>query len=275
MAQGMDEKALKRQKYGIPTYSLAEELLNSISHGIGAGLGIAALVLCIVKSAHAGDGYKLASSIVFGLTTTLLYLMSCLYHALKVNRAKKVFRVFDHCTIFLLIAGTYTPYTLVTLRGPAGWVMFGIVWAVAITGVVLNAVNLKKFAKISVVCYVALGWVILLATKTLVANLAYPGLVLLVAGGVGVFGVVLLIVSTAMGDVAQGLTWGLITLGVAGVLALMSIPTFGVQARKWRVLSDALQAHPELIPYLQDARARFPHSAPFPFSAPTDQVIIP
>ena len=147
MAQGMDEKALKRQKYGIPTYSLAEELLNSISHGIGAGLGIAALVLCIVKSAHAGDGYKLASSIVFGLTTTLLYLMSCLYHALKVNRAKKVFRVFDHCTIFLLIAGTYTPYTLVTLRGPAGWVMFGIVWAVAITGVVLNAVNLKKFAK--------------------------------------------------------------------------------------------------------------------------------
>ena len=150
MAQGMDEKALKRQKYGIPTYSLAEELLNSISHGIGAGLGIAALVLCIVKSAHAGDGYKLASSIVFGLTTTLLYLMSCLYHALKVNRAKKVFRVFDHCTIFLLIAGTYTPYTLVTLRGPAGWVMFGIVWAVAITGVVLNAVNLKKFAKISV-----------------------------------------------------------------------------------------------------------------------------
>ena len=172
MAQGMDEKALKRQKYGIPTYSLAEELLNSISHGIGAGLGIAALVLCIVKSAHAGDGYKLASSIVFGLTTTLLYLMSCLYHALKVNRAKKVFRVFDHCTIFLLIAGTYTPYTLVTLRGPAGWVMFGIVWAVAITGVVLNAVNLKKFAKISVVCYVALGWVILLATKTLEANLA-------------------------------------------------------------------------------------------------------
>ena len=153
MAQGMDEKALKRQKYGIPTYSLAEELLNSISHGIGAGLGIAALVLCIVKSAHAGDGYKLASSIVFGLTTTLLYLMSCLYHALKVNRAKKVFRVY----------GVYVP---------------------AISRKIVQWSNLKKFAKISVVCYVALGWVILLATKTLVANLAYPGLVLLVAGGV-------------------------------------------------------------------------------------------
>lgn len=174
----------KRQLLGIPSYTLAEELLNSISHGIGAGLGIAALVLCIVKSAIAGDGFKLASSIVFGLTTTMLYLMSCLYHALKINRAKKVFRIFDHCTIFLLIAGTYTPYTLVTLRGAIGWVLFGVVWAVAITGIVLNAVNLRKFAKISVICYVLLGWIILLASKTLVENLARPGLMLLVGGGI-------------------------------------------------------------------------------------------
>lgn len=184
MSEKLREKERKRKLLGIPSYTLAEELLNSISHGIGAGLGIAALVLCIVKSAIAGDGFKLASSIVFGLTTTLLYLMSCLYHALKVNRAKKVFRVFDHCTIFLLIAGTYTPYTLVTLRGATGWVLFGLVWGVAITGIVLNAVNLKKFAKISVICYVLLGWVILLASKTLVANLAHPGLMLLIAGGV-------------------------------------------------------------------------------------------
>lgn len=184
----MNEKQIakeqKRQLLGIPSYTLAEELLNSISHGIGAGLGIAALVLCIVKSAIAGDGFKLASSIVFGLTTTMLYLMSCLYHALKINRAKKVFRIFDHCTIFLLIAGTYTPYTLVTLRGATGWVLFGVVWAVAITGIVLNAVNLRKFAKISVICYVLLGWIILLASKTLVENLARPGLMLLVGGGI-------------------------------------------------------------------------------------------
>lgn len=184
MTEKQMEKERKRQLLGIPSYTLAEELLNSISHGIGAGLGIAALVLCIVKSAIAGDGFKLASSIVFGLTTTMLYLMSCLYHALKINRAKKVFRVFDHCTIFLLIAGTYTPYTLVTLRGAAGWVLFGVVWAVAITGIVLNAVNLRKFAKISVICYVLLGWIILLASKTLVNNLAPPGLMLLIAGGI-------------------------------------------------------------------------------------------
>lgn len=184
MTEKQIAKEQKRQLLGIPSYTLAEELLNSISHGIGAGLGIAALVLCIVKSAIAGDGFKLASSIVFGLTTTMLYLMSCLYHALKINRAKKVFRIFDHCTIFLLIAGTYTPYTLVTLRGATGWVLFGVVWAVAITGIVLNAVNLRKFAKISVICYVLLGWIILLASKTLVENLARPGLMLLVGGGI-------------------------------------------------------------------------------------------
>lgn len=90
----------RKRRVAIPTYSLAEELISSISHGIGALLGIAALVLCIVKSCNPFDGFKLASSIVFGVTTVILYLMSCLYHALKVNRAKRVFRVFDHCTIF-------------------------------------------------------------------------------------------------------------------------------------------------------------------------------
>ena len=165
-------------------YTLGEELVNSISHGIGAGLGVAALVLCIVKSCSPLDGYKLASSIVFGITTTLLYLMSCLYHALKVNRAKHVFRVIDHCTIFLLIAGTYTPYTLNTLRGLTGWLLFGIVWGVGIVGVVLNAVSLKRFAKLSVACYIALGWVVLFASRQLVSSLAANGLWLLLAGGI-------------------------------------------------------------------------------------------
>ena len=174
----------KQHRITIPRYTLGEELTNSISHGIGAGLGIAALVLCIVKSAIAHDGYKLASSIVFGIMVTLLYLMSCLYHAFKVNKAKRVFRVMDHCTIFLLIAGTYTPFTLVTLRGPIGWTLFGIVWGVAILGVVLNAVNLKKFAKLSVLCYLGMGWVILFAFRRLASSLAPVGLYLLIAGGV-------------------------------------------------------------------------------------------
>ena len=178
------EKNTKPHRIAIPRYTLGEELINSISHGVGAGLGITALVLCIVKSCSPLDGYKLASSIVFGLTTTLLYLMSCLYHALKVNRAKRVFRVIDHCTIFLLIAGTYTPYTLNTLRGVTGWVLFGIVWGVGILGIVLNAVSLKKFAKLSVACYIALGWVVIFASKELIASLDRGGLWLLLAGGI-------------------------------------------------------------------------------------------
>ena len=178
------EKNTKPHRIAIPRYTLGEELINSISHGVGAGLGITALVLCIVKSCSPLDGYKLASSIVFGLTTTLLYLMSCLYHALKVNRAKRVFRVIDHCTIFLLIAGTYTPYTLNTLRGVTGWVLFGIVWGVGILGIALNAVSLKKYAKLSVACYIALGWVVIFASKELIASLDRGGLWLLLAGGI-------------------------------------------------------------------------------------------
>lgn len=178
------DKAIKSRRIAPAKYTLSEELINSISHGIGAGLGIAALVLCIVKSCNPLDGYKLASSIVFGITTTLLYLMSCLYHALKVNRAKHVFRVIDHCTIFLLIAGTYTPYTLITLRGLTGWLLFGIVWGVGILGIVLNAVSLKRFAKMSVACYIALGWVVIFASKQLVASLDPNGFWLLLAGGI-------------------------------------------------------------------------------------------
>ena len=178
------ETQSKPHRIAIPKYTLGEELMNSISHGIGAGLGIAALVLCIVKSCTPLDGYKLASSIVFGLTTTMLYLMSCLYHGLKVNRAKRVFRVIDHCTIFLLIAGTYTPYTLITLRGLTGWLLFGVVWGVGILGIVLNAVSLKRFAKLYVACYIALGWVVLFASKQLIESLDSVGLWLLLAGGI-------------------------------------------------------------------------------------------
>lgn len=174
----------KPHRITIPKYTLGEELMNSITHGVGAVFGIAALVVCIVKSCIPLDGYKLASSIVFGLTTTLLYLMSCLYHALKVNKAKRVFRVIDHCTIFLLIAGTYTPYTLNTLRGLTGWVLFGVVWGVGILGIVLNAVNLKRFAKLSVACYIILGWVVLFASKKLISSLHPTGLWLLLGGGI-------------------------------------------------------------------------------------------
>ena len=174
----------KQHRITIPKYTLGEELINAISHGVGALCGIAALVLCIVKSCNPLDGFKLASSIVFGLSVTLLYLMSCLYHALKVNKAKRVFRVIDHCTIFLLIAGTYTPFTIVSLRDTSGWWIFGIIWAMAVLGVVLNAVSLKKFAKLSVACYLIMGWMIVFSFNTLVEALAPAAITLLISGGV-------------------------------------------------------------------------------------------
>lgn len=179
----------QHHRIAIPTYSLAEELINSISHGVGALLGIAGLVLCIVKSALSpvDVGWKVVSSCIFGFTVILLYLMSCLYHALKVNRAKRVFRVFDHCTIFLLIAGTYTPYTLVSIRAVSpwlGWTVFGVIWAMAILGIVLNAVNLKRYAKISVACYLIMGWMVVLAYRTMTQAIPHGGIVLLLWGGV-------------------------------------------------------------------------------------------
>ena len=174
----------KPHRISIPKYSLSEELLNAISHGLGALFGIVGTVLCIVKAANTGEPWRIVSGSIFGVTVLLLYLMSCLYHALKVNMAKRVFRVIDHCTIFLLIAGTYTPFTLVTLRGTVGWVLFGIVWGMAVLGITLNAVNLKKFSKISVACYLVMGWAIVAAFQPLAEALAPQGVSLLIWGGI-------------------------------------------------------------------------------------------
>ena len=174
----------KPHRISIPKYSLSEELLNAISHGLGALFGIVGTVLCIVKAANTGDPWRIVSGSIFGVTVLMLYLMSCLYHALKVNMAKRVFRVIDHCTIFLLIAGTYTPFTLVTLRGTIGWVLFGIVWGMAVLGITLNAVNLKKFSKISVACYLVMGWAIIAAFQPLAEALAPQGVSLLIWGGI-------------------------------------------------------------------------------------------
>ena len=177
-----DEK--RKHRIAIPHYTLGEELMNSISHGVGALFGIAALVLCVVRSAQSGDPYRIVSGSIFGFTVLILYLMSCLYHALKVNKAKRVFRVIDHCTIFLLIAGTYTPYTLVSLRDSVGWWVFGVIWATAIVGIVLNAVSLKKFSKISVALYLIMGWMIIIAYQPMVQAIPGGGMQLLVWGGV-------------------------------------------------------------------------------------------
>lgn len=174
----------RKHRIAIPHYTLGEELMNSISHGVGALFGIVALVLCVVRAAQSGDPYRIVSGAIFGFTVLILYLMSCLYHALKVNKAKRVFRVIDHCTIFLLIAGTYTPYTLVSLRDSVGWWVFGVIWATAIVGIVLNAVSLKKFSKISVALYLIMGWMIVIAYQPMVLAIPGGGVQLLVWGGV-------------------------------------------------------------------------------------------
>ncbi|MBR6028237.1 MAG: hemolysin III family protein [Clostridia bacterium] len=177
----------REHRIAIPTYSLGEELISAISHGVGGLLGVAGLVLCVVKSAAQGDAWKIVSSCVFGFTIILLYVMSCLYHALKVNRAKRVFRVMDHCTIFLLIAGTYTPYTLVAIRpvnSLLAWVIFGVIWGVTVLGITLNAVSLRRFAKISVACYLLMGWMVVLAYGPMTEAIPAPGMRLLIWGGV-------------------------------------------------------------------------------------------
>ena len=177
-------KEKKRSKITIPSYTLGEELLNSISHGVGALLGVAALVLCVVMAALKGNVWGVVSGSIYGASLIILYTMSTIYHALKVNRAKKVFRVIDHCSIYFLIAGTYTPYTLVTLRGGWGWTLFGIVWGAAIIGITLNAIDIKKFKILSMITYLAMGWVIIIAIKPMLSAMAPGGLWLLLLGGI-------------------------------------------------------------------------------------------
>lgn len=168
-----------------PKYTLSEELVSAISHGIGALLAIAGMVLCIVKSAQAGSAISVVSSSLYGSFMIILYIMSTLYHSFKQNsKVKKVFRVFDHCSIFLLIFGTYVPYTLVTLKGALGWTLFGIVLAAAILGIVLNAVNLERYKKLSMICYLVMGWTIIGAIKQVYDNLDFNGVMLLVIGGI-------------------------------------------------------------------------------------------
>lgn len=178
-----EQKTKKKEKISLHKYTLGEELISAISHGVGALLAITALILCIVRGAHHG-AINVVSGVIYGVSLIILYTMSTLYHSFKPNRAKKVFRVFDHCSIFLLIAGSYTPFTLITLNGTNGWIMFAVIWACAIAGIVFNSINLEKFDKISFVLYLIMGWTVLFDMKSLVANLDPTGLKLLVIGGV-------------------------------------------------------------------------------------------
>lgn len=172
-----------KEKIKIPKYTLGEELVSAISHGIGGLLSIAGLVLCVVYSAMHHNVYAVVSSAIYGSTSIILYIMSTLYHSLKVNNAKRVFRIIDHCSIFLLIAGTYTPYALVALPKALGWTIFGIEWGCAIIGIVLNSIDLKRFKKLSMALYLIMGWMIVISFGTLRKSIDASGIIMMLIAG--------------------------------------------------------------------------------------------
>ena len=171
-------------------YTLGEEISNSITHGIGSLLSIAALVIMIVVAAIHHNTIGVVTSAIFGASFIILYTMSTLYHAISNEKAKKVLKVFDHCTIYLLIAGSYTPFTLVALRSvdpTKAWVIFSIVWAIAVFGIVLYAFFKNKFKVLNIVSYIVMGWVVVIAIPEIIQifkmNDAMAGFYLLLAGG--------------------------------------------------------------------------------------------
>lgn len=172
----MGEKIVRKQNLG-------EEIANAISHGMGALLGIAALVLMVIKAAYNGTAIAVVSASLYGASMVTLYLVSCLYHALTLPKGKKVFQILDHCSIFLLILGTYIPIALVGIGGAFGWVVFGVICACAIVGIVLNAVNFNKFRKLSMVLYIVMGWLAVFTIKPVLNVVNIHGFVLLFAGG--------------------------------------------------------------------------------------------
>ncbi|AST92500.1 hemolysin D [Sutcliffiella cohnii] len=166
------------------TFSKGEEIANAIIHGIGALLSIAALVILIVLSSFHGTAWHVVSFTLFGVTMVLLYTSSTLVHSFPPGKAKDVFEILDHSSIYFFIAGTYTPFLFVAVKGTLGWTLFGIVWGVAIIGTVFKSFFVKRFLHMSTVLYIFLGWLIVFAWGTLVENVSSQGIIYLVIGGV-------------------------------------------------------------------------------------------
>jgi hemolysin III len=164
-------------------YSLGEEIANSVTHGVGLALSIAGLAVLATLAGLRGDPWSIVGVSIFGTTLVLLYLASTLYHAIPCPRSKRVLRVLDHSAIYLLIAGTYTPFTLVTLRGAWGWVLFGLVWGMAVLGIITTSAAMDRLKVVSMVLYIAMGWLIAIAAKPLIGSLSPGGLALVISGG--------------------------------------------------------------------------------------------
>ena len=177
--------------HSTPEYSIAEEIAHTITHGVGALLSIAGLVVLVAFASIRGDVWHIVSSSIYGATLIILYSASSLYHGVSHPRAKSILQQFDHAAIYLLIAGTYTPFLLVSLRGVWGWSLFGVIWSIAIFGMVVEFVDAKRFKKLSLWLYLGLGWIVILAIKPMLENVAPGGLLLLLLGGLSYsFGVI-------------------------------------------------------------------------------------
>ncbi len=175
----MDELASTQRR----APSLGEEIANSVSHGVGFLAALVATPFLVLAAARRGGAVAMAGASVFALTMVVLYLASTLYHALPSNRAKRVFRVLDHSAIFLLIAGTYTPFTLGVLRGAWGWTLFGLVWGLAVLGVTVKSLGGVRYPRLSTTLYVGMGWLALIAIRPLWAHVPVAGWLWLIAGG--------------------------------------------------------------------------------------------
>lgn len=178
------EKLAERK---LPDYTKGEEIVNMVSHILGSVAGIVALTLGLVIAVWFGNGYSVAGALVYGISMILLYTFSSIYHGLEKHLlAKKVMQIIDHCSIFILIAGTYTPIVLCAIREfrpSLAWILFGAVWAAATVGIVLNSIDIKRYKKFSAICYLAMGWCIVLAYPALDFMVARGGIGLLLAGG--------------------------------------------------------------------------------------------
>jgi hemolysin III len=164
--------------------TLGEEMASSITHGIGAGLSVAGLVFLVVLAALYGDIWRIVSFSIYGATLTILYLASTLYHSFRNRKVKKILKIIDHSTIFLLIAGTYTPFLLISLRGAWGWTFFGIIWGLALTGIVFKSLFIDHYTKASVLIYIFMGWLCVVAIRPMLVSIPHGGLIGLTAGGV-------------------------------------------------------------------------------------------
>ena len=167
----------------IKHYSMAEEIANSITHGIGMVLAIAALGILTAFASIYGNVWHIVSVSIYATTLVLLYTASTLYHSIQKPRVKSILQVLDHSAIYLLIAGTYTPFTLVSLRGPWGWWLFGVIWGLAALGLVFQLSMLKRWQALSLGLYIGMGWVVVVAIKPLIVSVATGGIVFLVLGG--------------------------------------------------------------------------------------------